>query len=107
MTESVNEIIAKLADIEDTATRIVASAEDEKKDLKDKMDIKKAEFDQKLKKKTADRIDEIQKELDKQEQKEINELKVTTERSISELQELYKNRRHEWSETIFNSIVEV
>lgn len=107
MTESVNEIIARLADIEETAGRIVESAEDEKKELKKKYDDERVMYDEQLKNKTEQSIKNISEELEEQEKREIDCLKGDMEKAMHELDVLYINKKVTWSEEIFKSIIEV
>lgn len=107
MTESVTDIIAKLADIEEMAIRIVESAEDEKKELNVRMDDRISKYDEQLKLSIEKKIQAIKEKLDKQLQDEITKLEKETEQDIDKISKLYNTNRIAWEDSIFESIIEV
>ncbi len=107
MPEEVNDIIKRLVDIEDTAVRIVESAEDEKGQLKAEMEKEMLKFDEEVEKDVADKIEMIRLELLEDEKNELAKLKSETEEALKKLEELYEEKHDMWVDRIFQSIVEV
>ena len=66
MEKAVDEVISRLAEIEDTANRMNEAVEVRKKEISAEMEAKTKDFDDRLAAETKRRLDELQQKLEKE-----------------------------------------
>lgn len=69
MEKAVDEVISRLAEIEDTANRMNEAVEVRKKEISAEMEAKTKDFDDRLAAETKRRLDELQQKLEKKKKK--------------------------------------
>lgn len=100
-------VINKLTEIEQTASAIVAHAEEEKEKLDREYEEKRKEFDRKLEEETMERIQKIQNELE-QDKKDLLTGQESTSRGLIEyLQKEYEEKHTIYARDILKRITEV
>lgn len=105
MENQMDNIISQLSHIEDTAVRIMQSADAQKKELASKMEQKTKEFDEKLFSETEKKLNELKERLNKEKENELSALRSETQKSLEEFESKYQQNHSKWAVEIFHSII--
>lgn len=100
-------VINKLTEIEETASAIVAHAEEEKEKLSMEYEKKRQEFDRKLEEETMTRIAAIQEGLEHDKKDLLTGQESTSRDLIVSLQEEYEKKHTMYAKDILRRITEV
>lgn len=106
MDSQMDQIISQLSHIENTAVRIVETADAQKKELADEMALKKKTFDEELAAETQERLQAMQERLNSEKEKELSELKSATEKALRELDEKYAASHKKWADEIMKALIQ-
>lgn len=83
-------IVDRLSAIEESASRILDSAAEEKKRLEKQSQAKIAEYDARIDRETEEKLRELQKKLDARMTEELSGLKHDTEKAIHMMEQDYE-----------------
>lgn len=100
-------MIKRLAEIEETAEAIVASAEEQKFEVEKEIQKKRDEFDRQLNEETARRLEEIRAEGQKKVDKALEEEYAKNHSAIDRLEADFAQHHAEYAEEILRHITEV
>ena len=105
MENQMNNIISQLSHIEDTAVRIMQSADAQKKKLASEMEHKTKEFDEALSLETNKKLNDLKEQLNQEKEKELSTLRSQTQAALEQFESKYQQNHSKWAEEIFQSIV--
>lgn len=105
MTQSVEDVIGELSEIEAAAVRIMNAADTKKKQLSDENDRKMKQLEDETVKKTAESIEQLKRKLNAEKESELEHLKEETDAMLTNMQNRYENEHGVWSDEIVRSIV--
>ena len=100
-------IVNRLTEIEDAASAIVQHADEQKEALDKEFDEKRKAFDAELEKKTQERINAIQSDLEKNTSRLLDSQNGSSDAAIEALQQEYNERHTEYAREILKHITEV
>lgn len=100
-------VIEKLADIELTAEKIVAHAEDQKAEIERQFQKQRDEFDEKLAAQTAEKIAGIKTEADRKMNQLLEQEKQRHHFVIDNLENEYKENHEAYVQEILEHIIAV
>lgn len=100
-------VIDKLTEIEQTASAIVAHAEEEKAEIDREYDERRKKFDQKLEEETMVRIERIREGLESDKKHLLTGQDESSRELIASLQEEYTKNHTVYAENILKRITEV
>ena len=100
-------VIDKLTEIEQTASAIVAHAEEEKAEIDREYDERRKKFDQKLEEETMVRIERIREGLESDKKHLLTGQEESSMELIASLQEEYTKNHTVYAENILKRITEV
>ena len=100
-------IVNRLTEIEDAAAAIVQHADAQKDALDREFDEKRKSFDAELEKKTQERIDAIQNDLEKDTSRLLDRQNGSSDAAIEALRREYDERHTEYAREILKHITEV
>lgn len=98
------QILNKLSEIEATANAIMQDAARQKQALSEEAEKQTKEFDASLEKETSDEILKIRKDLAREKDARINELRAETEDQLSRLDAYYKAHHESLCSELFQKI---
>ncbi len=102
-----DEIVKKIAEIEETAKAIVKSAEDQKYTVEKDLQDKRNQFDQELEADTKKQVDQIRGEADSTMNSLIAEQKDANQSTIDTLIQDYNENHAAYAQEILKKITEV
>lgn len=105
MDKAVDEIISRLADIEDTANRMNDAVEERKKEISAAIEEKTREFDLELKNETAKKQAALDIRMEQERDEELAQLRAATQKALKDLQEKYDMQHEHMSDEIVKSII--
>ena len=100
-------IVNRLTEIEDAASAIVQHADEQKEALDKEFDEKRKAFDAELEKKTQERINAIQSDLEKNTSRLLDSQNGSSDAAIEALRLEYSERHTEYAREILRRITEV
>ena len=100
-----DEILSKLSEIETAASRIMESAEMQKKALDQQHESRIAEFDRQVEAEAESKVEKLRKELAQSAQKDLNEMKKNAEASLAELEKEYAHNHEKMVSQIYEKII--
>lgn len=100
-------VINKLTEIEQTASAIVAHAEEEKEKLDREYEVRRKEFDRKLEEETMSRIQKIQNELEYDKKDLLTGQESASRGLIDSLKKEYEEKHTRYARDILKRITEV
>lgn len=107
MGDVINDVINSLAGIEETAGKIMAAADDEKKSLYKKNQDNMAIFSDKLGKEYERKLEVIKDASRIESNREITKLTDDTDVLIAQLDDSYNKNKDKWVNDIFSNIIGV
>ena len=90
-------VIDRLSDIEKAAGSVMDDAGVRKKAL--------AAFDQELERKTAERISQIQEQMEREMQEELDKQASDAKAAIARLEETYEKHHKAYAQTLFQNMI--
>lgn len=107
MGDVINDVINSLAGIEETAGKLMAAADDEKKNMYRKNEENMAAFSDKLSKEYEQKLEVIKAASRIESEKEITKLTDDTDSLIAQLEDSYNKNKDKWVNDIFAGIIGV
>lgn len=107
MTDSVNELIDKLAKIEESAGKMIDAADEEKKKISAEHEKRIADFDAGLDCEYKKKLDDVADKLKAKASEEIEVLRAGMKEMSDKLDRDYMEKQDEWVNEIFESIVSI
>lgn len=107
MADSVNELIDKLAKIEESAGKTMSASEDEKKMISREHEKRIADFDRQLEDEYKKKLDDIAGELKEKASNEIAGLCADMKKNSDKLDNDYSEKKDEWINSIFEAVIAV
>lgn len=104
MENQMDAIINQLSHIEDTAVRIMESADTQKKELALEMEQRTKDYDLKLAASTTKKLDELKERLNAEKESELAKLRDETETTLKELENKYASKHSDWAQEILSSM---
>ena len=98
-------VIRRLSDIEDAAGAIMDQAAARKREMALEMEKKKADFDRKLEKETADRIAELHSKMEEETQALLDKQSQEAKEQIRLLEQRYEAGHREYAECLFQKMI--
>lgn len=105
MDKQMDNIINQLSHIEDTAVRIMESADNQKKELALEMEQRTKEFDEQLAADTEKRLQEMQEKLNEEKNAELEKLKTANLDAQKTLKEKFQKNHTKWAQEILNELI--
>ncbi len=105
MENQMNAIISQLSNIENTAVRILESADRQKKELSLEMEKRKEEYDAEIAEDTRKQLDALKEELNAQKERELSRLREETSNALNELETDFEKNHTVWAKEILHSII--
>lgn len=105
MSQDLNSIIDQLAEIDSASARIMRQTQDEKTKYAEYINQQKQDFDLMLEKQVDNEVEEFAKALEKERKAELEKCKADCDKSIAELDSLYKEKSSSLVEEIFQNII--
>lgn len=105
MDNQMDNIINQLSHIEDTAVRIMESANSQKKELALEMDQHTKEFDSQLAAETQKRLNAMQEKLNAEKNAELEKLKSANLEAQNALREKFQANHTSWAKQILNELI--
>ncbi len=99
-------MISKLSEIEAAASNIVENARKKKNDIFKEADEKKKSIDEEAEKELEQRIADLKKEMEEKKEKDVADLKLSTQQSIHKISEVYERHHKEIAEEMAERILE-
>lgn len=100
-------IIEQLSEIERAAECIMEAAQEQKKTIAKEMELKTKQYDQRVDKKTEQRLAKLSDEYKHQIEKELQELRKRTELVSTKMEEIHLKQQDQIAEALFRQIVGV
>ena len=98
-------VIDRVSDIEKAAGSVMDDAGVRKKALAKEMEEKTAAFDQELERKTAERISQIQEQMEREMQEELDKQASDAKAAIARLEETYEKHHKAYAQTLFQNMI--
>ena len=98
-------LISKISEIESSASAIMDSANEKKKQMAADMAAKTAAFDEELEKETSEKLEELRSSMEQEVEKQIREEKANAEKFIVQLQDLYDKHHLQYVQDLFDHMV--
>lgn len=98
-------VIALMSEIEKEACEIVDNATEKKVKMYEEFDNKVVEIDEKYKNMLGDEIEKINNKCKHVYDKEINTVRLDTEKGIEKLDSIYKTKHDKYIDDLFNRII--
>lgn len=105
LMEQLTNIIAEISQIEDRATMLITSANEEKNSLSKAQDKRIKEFDETLKQQTQARISEIQSELQSQMKHDLDLQRAKTNKLLEAMQKEFDETHTQIASQIVKSMI--
>ncbi|MDY3251178.1 MAG: hypothetical protein SOX32_12630 [Candidatus Choladocola sp.] len=105
--EQVNNVVARLSDIEAAAQQIMDQAVQQKKELGIRSRQQQEKFDQELSAKTKEALQNLSLKLENENRERLDRLKVENEKALADLEETYRCRHEQIAEELFRKVIEV
>lgn len=105
MSQDLNSIIDQLAEIDSASARIMRQTQDEKTKYAEYINQQKQDFDLMLEKQVDNEVEDFAKALEKERKDELEKCKADCDKSIAELDLLYKEKSSSLVEEIFQNII--
>lgn len=99
-----DKIVAKLAEIEEAAEKIVEHASEEKESLSKEMEKRSEEFDEQIDRDTSAQLEKMNQELRERMERELGRLDAEAEQSITALEKNFSENHSKLAEEILISI---
>lgn len=100
-------IIEQLSEIERAADCIIEAAQEEKKAIAKEMELKTKQYDERVDKKTEQRLLELSDEYKHQMEQELIELRKRTELASTKMEEVHMKHQDDIAKALFHRIVGV
>lgn len=100
-------IIGKLVDIEATAEAIVEHAEDQKKEIEQRIQKQRDDFDRRIAEETEQKISVIRAEAQEKRDRVLGEQKTKNRETLDGLDQEFKKMHTEYAKEILKRITEV
>ena len=95
-----NDVVARLSEIDAAAQQIVDQAAGKKKELNSKSLEERKTFDQELESKTKERLEEKNRQR-------LEDMKAENEKALKELEQTYQSNHAQLAEELFKKVIEV
>lgn len=105
MADSVNELIDKLAKIEESAGKMMTAAEEEKRAISREHDKRISDFDKELDAEYKKKLDDIADRLKAEASGEIDRLRTDMKKISDKLDNDYSEKKDRWISEIFEAII--
>ena len=105
MEKAVDEVISRLAEIEDTANRMNDAVEVRKKEISAEMEARTKDFDEALSADTNKKLEELQNRLMKEKEEALAGLEDETGQLLEKLQQKYDTEHGKLSDRLLNEMV--
>ena len=105
MEKAVDEVISRLAEIEDTANRMNDAVEVRKKEISAEMEARTKDFDEALSADTNKKLEELQNRLMKEKEEALAGLDEVTGQLLEKLQQKYDKEHGKLSDRLLNEMV--
>lgn len=98
-------LISKISEIESSASAIMDSANEKKKQMAADMAAKTAAFDEELEKETSKELEKLRSAMEMEIEKQIKAERENAEKFITQLQDLYDKRHLQYVQELFDHMV--
>ena len=105
MEKAVDEVISRLAEIEDTANRMNDAVEVRKKEISAEMEARTKDFDEALSADTNKKLEELQNRLMNEKEEALAGLEEETGQLLEKLQQKYDKEHGKLSDRLLNEMV--
>ena len=105
MEKAVDEVISRLAEIEDTANRMNDAVAVRKKEISAEMEARTKDFDETLSADTNKKLEELQNRLMKEKEEALAGLEEETGQLLEKLQQKYDKEHGKLSDRLLNEMV--
>ena len=105
MEKAVDEVISRLAEIEDTANRMNDAVEVRKKEISAEMEARTKDFDEALSADTNKKLEELQNRLMKENPEALAGLEDEAGQLLEKLQQKYDKEHGKLSDRLLNEMV--
>lgn len=105
MENQMDAIINQLSHIEDTAVRIMESADHQKTELALKMEQQTKEYDAELSVTTNEQLNALKEKLNMEKESALSALRQETEQALGKLENDYTANHAVWAQEILESMI--
>ena len=102
-----NDVVARLSEIDAAAQQIVDQAAGKKKELNSKSLEERKTFDQELESKTKETLEELSDRLEEKNRQRLEDMKAENEKALKELEQTYQSNHAQLAEELFKKVIEV
>jgi F0F1-type ATP synthase membrane subunit b/b' len=99
------QVIAKLSEIEITARRIMEDADRTKQALSEETEQACREYDTSLEQEISEKVDQIRADLEKDKEAELRALRQSTEQTSASLDVFFEKNHEQLSKELFDKIL--
>lgn len=102
-----NDVVARLSEIDAAAQQIVDQAASRKKELTSKNLEERKGFDEELESKTKETLAELSDRLEEKNRQRLEDMKTENEQALAHLEQTYQSSHTQMAEQLFRRVIEV